>query len=53
MAGKVEAIRFHGNHWEIRCVKGNERLSFYRNRLDLEIGQQVFLTYAAKDLRSI
>jgi ABC-type Fe3+/spermidine/putrescine transport system ATPase subunit len=51
--GKVEAIRFHGNHWEIRCAKGNERLAFYRNRLDLEIGQQVFLTYAAKDLRSI
>lgn len=51
--GKVEAIRFHGNHWEIRCVKGDERLAFYRNRLDLEVGQQVFLTYAAKDLRSI
>ncbi|WAC09558.1 ABC transporter ATP-binding protein [Dyadobacter pollutisoli] len=51
--GKVEAIRFHGNHWEIRCINGDDRLAFYRNRLDLEIGQQVFLTYAAKDLRSI
>jgi ABC-type Fe3+/spermidine/putrescine transport system ATPase subunit len=51
--GKVETIRFHGNHWEIRCSNGMEQLSFYRNKLDLEIGQQVFLTYAAKDLRSI
>ncbi|MCE6989274.1 ABC transporter ATP-binding protein [Dyadobacter sp. CY323] len=51
--GQVEAIRFHGNHWEIRCANGKEQLSFYRNKLDLEIGQQVFLTYAAKDLRSI
>lgn len=51
--GKVEAIRFHGNHWEIRCVNKSGKLSFYRNRMDLEIGQEVFLTYAAKDLKSI
>jgi iron(III) transport system ATP-binding protein len=52
--GEVEAIRFHGNRWEIRCVNaGKEKLSFYRNRIDLEVGQRVHLTYAAKDLRSI
>ncbi|TLU99624.1 ABC transporter ATP-binding protein [Dyadobacter luticola] len=51
--GKVEAIRFHGNHWEIRCVNASGRISFYRSRHDLEIGQQVHLTYAAKDLRVI
>jgi ABC-type Fe3+/spermidine/putrescine transport system ATPase subunit len=51
--GKVEAIRFHGNHWEIRCTKGKEQLSFYRNKPDLEIGQLVMLTYPAKDLKRI
>lgn len=51
--GKVEAMRFHGNHWEIRCVKGKEQLSFYRNKPDLEVGQEVHLTYASKDLKSI
>lgn len=52
--GEVEAIRFHGNHWEIRCMNSkNEKLSFYRNRMDLEVGQRVYLTYAAKDLKSI
>lgn len=52
-AGKVEAVRFHGNHWEIRCVRGRERLSFYRNKPDLEVGQEVQLTYTSKDLKSI
>lgn len=51
--GKVEAVRFHGNHWEIRCVKGKEQLSFYRNKPDLAVGQEVHLTYASKDLKSI
>jgi ABC-type Fe3+/spermidine/putrescine transport system ATPase subunit len=51
--GKVDTIRFHGNHWEIRCSDGKTQLSFYRNRLDMEVGQEVFLTYSAKDLRSI
>ncbi|MCE7064312.1 ABC transporter ATP-binding protein [Dyadobacter sp. CY326] len=52
--GSVEAIRFHGNHWEIRCTNArNEKLSFYRNRMDLEVGQDVHLTYALKDLKSI
>lgn len=52
--GKVEAIRFHGNHWEIRCVNvKKEKLSFYRNRMDVEVGQLVHLTYALKDLKRI
>ncbi|WP_031526780.1 ABC transporter ATP-binding protein [Dyadobacter crusticola] len=51
--GKVETIRFHGNYWEIRCTNGTEQLSFYRNKANIEIGQEVFLTYAAKDLGSI
>ena len=52
--GKVEVIRFHGNHWEIRCTNAqHEKLSFHRNRMDLEVGAEVHLTYAAKDLRSI
>lgn len=51
--GKVEAIRFHGNHWQVRCVNGNGQLSFYRSKSDLEIGQEVHLTYASKDLKSI
>ncbi|WP_439558983.1 ABC transporter ATP-binding protein [Dyadobacter sp.] len=51
--GKVEAIRFHGNYWEIRCTNGAETLSFYRNKVNVEVGQEVFLTYAAKDLGRI
>ncbi|NIJ53229.1 ABC transporter ATP-binding protein [Dyadobacter arcticus] len=51
--GNVQAIRFHGNHWEIRCSDGKTKLSFYRNKTDLQVGQQVMLTYAAKDLRII
>ena len=51
--GRVEAIRFHGNHWEIRCQNQEGQLSFYRNRNDIAIGEEVFLTYAARDLRHI
>ena len=51
--GTVEAIRFHGNHWEIRCTNEYGLLSFYRNKKDLEIGEKVHLTYAAKDLMHI
>ena len=51
--GTVEAIRFHGNHWEIRCTNKSGLLSFYRNKKDLEVGEKVHLTYAAKDLMHI
>lgn len=51
--GTVEAIRFHGNHWEIRCSNSAGDLSFYRNRKDLEIGENVLLTYASKDLMHV
>lgn len=51
--GTVQAIRFHGNHWEIRCTNENGLLSFYRNKKDLEVGEKVHLTYAAKDLMYI
>lgn len=51
--GKVENIRFHGNYWEVRCVNATEKLSFYRSRMDLEIGQEIFLTYSSKDLKCI
>jgi len=51
--GQVEAIRFHGNHWEIRCVNDNGQLVFYRNRKDVEIGEQVYLTYSEKDVMSL
>ncbi|KQS31204.1 ABC transporter ATP-binding protein [Dyadobacter sp. Leaf189] len=51
--GKVETIRFHGNYWEIRCTNGMEQLSFYRNKVNVAVGEEVFLTYAAKDLGSI
>ncbi|MCF0054135.1 ABC transporter ATP-binding protein [Dyadobacter sp. CY356] len=51
--GIVEAIRFHGNHWEIRCANKNGLLVFYRNKKDIEIGEEVFLTYSGKDLRTI
>ncbi|MCE7061081.1 ABC transporter ATP-binding protein [Dyadobacter sp. CY343] len=51
--GKVEAIRFKGNYWEIRCTNGQEQLSFYRSKKTVEIGDTVFLTYAAKDLGNI
>ena len=40
----------HGNHWEIRCSNEAGDLSFYRNRKDLEIGENVLLTYSSKDL---
>ncbi|WP_221390714.1 ABC transporter ATP-binding protein [Dyadobacter sp. NIV53] len=51
--GTVDAIRFHGNHWEIRCTNEDGLLSFYRNRKDLEVGDMVHLTYAAKDLMHV
>ncbi len=51
--GKVENIRFHGNYWEIRCVNATGALSFYRNRKDIELGEDVMLTYSQKDLRSV
>ncbi len=51
--GKVDAIRFHGNHWEVRCANTEGFLSFYRNRKDVELGEEIMLTYSPKDLRSI
>lgn len=51
--GKVETIRFHGNHWEIRCVNKKGGLSFYRNRKDVEIGEVIYLTYSSKDVMTI
>lgn len=51
--GKVSAVRFHGNHWEIRCANDEGILSFYRNRNDLAIGEDIYLTYTKKDLRVI
>jgi ABC-type Fe3+/spermidine/putrescine transport system ATPase subunit len=51
--GKVETIRFHGNHWEIRCANKQGSLSFYRNRKDLEIGDVVYLTYSKSDVMEI
>ncbi|CAG4992712.1 Vitamin B12 import ATP-binding protein BtuD [Dyadobacter sp. CECT 9275] len=51
--GTVETIRFHGNHWEIRCRNQEGYLSFYRNRNDMNVGEEVFLTYGARDLRHI
>ena len=51
--GVVEAIRFHGNHWEIRCRNEQGPLAFYRNRKDLEVGEQVFLTYSERDVMRI
>ncbi|TDE18319.1 ABC transporter ATP-binding protein [Dyadobacter psychrotolerans] len=51
--GSVDAIRFHGNHWEIRCVNKQGSLAFYRNRKDLEVGEQVFLTYSERDVMKI
>lgn len=49
-SGKVQAIRFHGNHWEVRCANKQGDLAFYRNRRDLEIGDEVFLTYSSRDV---
>ncbi|GGB89907.1 ABC transporter ATP-binding protein [Dyadobacter sediminis] len=51
--GRVENIRFHGNYWEVRCENETEKLSFYRSRMDLEVGQTIFLTYSSKDLKCI
>lgn len=51
--GSVEAIRFHGNHWEIRCANEKGLLVFYRNKKDIQIGETVFLTYADKDVKTI
>lgn len=51
--GKVETIRFHGNHWEISCRNKQGALSFYRNRKDVEVGDTVHLTYSSRDVMSI
>jgi ABC-type Fe3+/spermidine/putrescine transport system ATPase subunit len=52
-SGRVEAIRFHGNHWEVRCANEKGQLVFYRNRKDVQIGETVFLTYSDKDVWSL
>lgn len=49
-SGQVVAIRFHGNHWEVRCANKQGDLAFYRSRKDLEIGDAVFLTYSSRDV---
>ncbi|KAA6434017.1 ABC transporter ATP-binding protein [Dyadobacter flavalbus] len=51
--GRVENIRFHGNYWEVRCGNETEKLSFYRSRMDMEVGQDIFLTYSSKDLKCV
>jgi ABC-type Fe3+/spermidine/putrescine transport system ATPase subunit len=51
--GTVEAIHFHGNHWAIRCTNEKGQLVFYKNKKDVQIGEQVFLTYSDKDVRKI
>jgi ABC-type Fe3+/spermidine/putrescine transport system ATPase subunit len=51
--GTVDAIRFHGNYWEVRCKGKAGSLSFYRNRKDVEPGEEIMLTYSNKDLRRI
>jgi ABC-type Fe3+/spermidine/putrescine transport system ATPase subunit len=51
--GKVESMRFHGNYWEVRCKGKDGILSFYRNRKDMEPGDDIMLTYSCKDLRRI
>jgi len=51
--GEVETIRFHGNHWEVRCANELGSLSFYRNKKDLEIGETVHLTYSSRDVMVI
>lgn len=51
--GKVETIRFHGNHWEVGCSNKYGALSFYRNKKDVEIGETVYLTYSLRDVMVI
>lgn len=51
--GIVEAIRFHGNHWEVKCRNEKGELSFYRTKKDLEVGEIVYLHYAKTDIRII
>lgn len=51
--GIVDAIRFHGNHWEIRCTNENGLLVFYRNRKDVEVNDHVYLTYSEKDVMTL
>ena len=51
--GIVEAIHFHGNHWEIRCANEQGQLVFYKNKKDVQTGEQVFLTYSDKDVWNI
>jgi len=51
--GFVSTIRFHGNYWEIRCKNDDDELSFYQNKITLEPGSEVHLTYSARDLRTI
>lgn len=51
--GKVSSIRFHGNHWEVQCQKGNQILSFYSRKNNLMVGEVIMLTYAPKDLKKM
>lgn len=51
--GVVKSFHFYGNYWKARCANSQGELSFYRNSQDLTIGEEVYLTYAKKDITQI
>lgn len=51
--GAVAAVHFHGNRWAIRCSNEKGQLVFYTNKNNVQTGEQIWLTYADRDIREI
>lgn len=48
--GKVTTIRFRGSYWEYVCVNRSEEFLFYRQKNDIQIGEEVMLRYSSRDI---
>lgn len=50
LTGKVITIRFRGSFWEYVCRQGTTDLLFYRQKSDIQIGEEVMLSYSSRDI---
>lgn len=48
--GLVTAIRFRGSYWEYVCTNKHDKFLFYRQKNDIQIGEEVMLRYSSRDI---
>lgn len=48
--GKVTTIRFRGSYWEYVCTNRSEEFLFYRQKNDIQVGEEVMLRYSSRDI---